>query len=393
MAPDQHGSHGRPRRFPLWHAPLLAAGVWTGLFWTVALLTSLLAGGLQRALQQSREQAQELRELSNHLEARVAAQTAELAQRAAKAEALYEVSQALTSTLDLDQILDLITEQAARLLGFDSAHVMLQGADGRFTLLGAFPHAALNGDAGTGQRTGAAALAPLVQEMAASRQPRVISLPQDAWSAAQPECAWRPGLGSAALMLPMHYGDRVAGVLMLTNASGRADCGSDDLILGQGLADQAAVAIANAQLLQEAREAATLEERTRLARDIHDTLAQGLTGVVVQLGATQRALAMAPDEALEHLAWPCAWRASRWQRPGARCGTCGAGRSERGDLADALQALACDRLARTWRSPSSEQGEPVAAFLRRGVDAAACVPGSADQRGQACPRQLRPGCC
>ena len=169
VAPEQMGAMaGAP--IPAVDAPLLAAGFWTGLFWTVALLTSLLAGGLQRALQQSREQAQELRELSNHLEARVAAQTAELAQRAAKAEALYEVSQALTSTLDLDQILDLITEQAARLLGFDSAHVMLQGADGRFTLLGAFPHAALNGDAAPGG-DGAAALAPLVQEMAASRQP------------------------------------------------------------------------------------------------------------------------------------------------------------------------------------------------------------------------------
>lgn len=36
------------------------------------------------------------------------------------------------------------------------------------------------------------------------------------------------------------------------------------------------------------REAATLEERNRLARDIHDTLSQGLTGIVIQLQAAQR---------------------------------------------------------------------------------------------------------
>ncbi len=49
--------------FPLMALPLVTAGVWTGLFWTVALLTWLLAGGVQRALQKSREQAEVLQEL------------------------------------------------------------------------------------------------------------------------------------------------------------------------------------------------------------------------------------------------------------------------------------------------------------------------------------------
>ena len=123
---------------PLTMAPIFTAVVWAGLFWTVALLTSLLAGGLQRALTQSRDQAHALRELSDQLEARVAAQTAELAQRASRAEALYEVSQALTSTLDLDQVLALIAEQAARLLGFDSAQVLLQEPEGGFASLSAY---------------------------------------------------------------------------------------------------------------------------------------------------------------------------------------------------------------------------------------------------------------
>src|SRR5674476_1314635 len=65
-----------------------------------------------------------LRQLRRLLgQARVAEQTAELAQRATRAEALYAVSQALTSTLDLERVLALITEQAAHLLGFDSAQV------------------------------------------------------------------------------------------------------------------------------------------------------------------------------------------------------------------------------------------------------------------------------
>jgi signal transduction histidine kinase len=42
------------------------------------------------------------------------------------------------------------------------------------------------------------------------------------------------------------------------------------------------------QLLVQAHEAGTAEERRRMAREIHDTLAQGLAGIVTQLQAAQR---------------------------------------------------------------------------------------------------------
>lgn len=44
----------------------------------------------------------------------------------------------------------------------------------------------------------------------------------------------------------------------------------------------------HAQLLTQAREAGVLDERQRMAREIHDTLAQGLTGIVTQIQAAQR---------------------------------------------------------------------------------------------------------
>ncbi|MEA5365911.1 sensor histidine kinase [Amycolatopsis sp., V23-08] len=44
----------------------------------------------------------------------------------------------------------------------------------------------------------------------------------------------------------------------------------------------------HAQLLTQAREAGVLDERQRMAREIHDTLAQGLTGIVTQLQAADR---------------------------------------------------------------------------------------------------------
>jgi signal transduction histidine kinase len=45
----------------------------------------------------------------------------------------------------------------------------------------------------------------------------------------------------------------------------------------------------HAQLLAQAREAGILDERQRMAREIHDTLAQGLTGIITQLEAAEQA--------------------------------------------------------------------------------------------------------
>ncbi|MFF5053531.1 sensor histidine kinase [Micromonospora sp. NPDC000663] len=44
----------------------------------------------------------------------------------------------------------------------------------------------------------------------------------------------------------------------------------------------------HAQLLTQAREAGVLDERQRMAREIHDTLAQGLAGIITQLEAAEQ---------------------------------------------------------------------------------------------------------
>jgi signal transduction histidine kinase len=55
------------------------------------------------------------------------------------------------------------------------------------------------------------------------------------------------------------------------------------------------------QLLIQAREAGVLDERQRMAREIHDTLAQGLTGIITQLQAAEHA-ADEPAEWRKHFA-------------------------------------------------------------------------------------------
>ncbi|WP_306206505.1 sensor histidine kinase [Actinoplanes sp. RD1] len=56
----------------------------------------------------------------------------------------------------------------------------------------------------------------------------------------------------------------------------------------------------HAQLLVQAREAGILDERQRLAGEIHDVLAQGLTGIVTQLEAAEQA-ADRPADQRRHL--------------------------------------------------------------------------------------------
>ena len=51
-----------------------------------------------------------------------------------------------------------------------------------------------------------------------------------------------------------------------------------------------------AQLLTQAREAGAGDERQRMAREIHDTLAQGLTGIITQLEAAQQTASEAERE-------------------------------------------------------------------------------------------------
>jgi signal transduction histidine kinase len=50
------------------------------------------------------------------------------------------------------------------------------------------------------------------------------------------------------------------------------------------------------QLLIQAREAGVLDERRRMAREIHDTIAQGLTGIVTQLQAADQTASRTPGD-------------------------------------------------------------------------------------------------
>jgi signal transduction histidine kinase len=62
-----------------------------------------------------------------------------------------------------------------------------------------------------------------------------------------------------------------------------------------------AAAIRMAQLSEQAVQTAILEERSRIAREIHDTLAQAFTGILLQLGSAERLGSQDPARTQEHL--------------------------------------------------------------------------------------------
>jgi nitrate/nitrite-specific signal transduction histidine kinase len=94
----------------------------------------------------------------------------------------------------------------------------------------------------------------------------------------------------ATLCVPMFVGGKVSGLISIRFQQKRAfRC--EEVELARALAHQAMLAIQLMRLSQLSRQAAVVAERNRLARDIHDTLAQGLTGVIVQLEAAEDAQA------------------------------------------------------------------------------------------------------
>ena len=103
------------------------------------------------------------------------------------------------------------------------------------------------------------------------------------------------------MTIPMFVTGELRGFIGIQHAEPGA-YRADQIELAQALAHHVMLAVRGQELVDQQREAAILKERTRMARDIHDTLAQGFTGVVVQMEAAEEALLdEEPDQAARHV--------------------------------------------------------------------------------------------
>jgi signal transduction histidine kinase len=107
---------------------------------------------------------------------------------------------------------------------------------------------------------------------------------------------WTPGLLSM-LSVPLKVDMQPIGVLNILNKPG--DLTEEDIRIINLFADQAAIIIEHIRLQHQAEQFAVLEERQRLARELHDSVTQALYSVTLYADAARLAFSRKQWEALE----------------------------------------------------------------------------------------------
>ncbi len=198
------------------------------------------------------------------------ARNVELETRDAALRALQETSVAISTLTDLEPILRLVVETARDLLHADIAFILTVIPVGGTRLRA---------------RSGPAEL--FAPEMSGGRGPATTAL---GWTWDDPAAFVRADRIRATIGVPVRRGERIIGTLAVGSARDHHPDAADLETL-QALADQAAVAIENDRLHRELRAMAVQDERNRIARELHDGLAQVLGYVNTKSQAATELLA------------------------------------------------------------------------------------------------------
>jgi two-component system NarL family sensor kinase len=202
---------------------------------------------------------------------------------------LKSIAEALNGAGNVDQALQTTLEQVATLLGLNTGWIWLT-------------------DPATGQFYSAVAqrLPPFLREpirmtghtcwcLAAFRNGELNAGNIDVMECSRLRAAVATGKpGTHGLRyhasIPLYFGDRPLGIMNVAAPAWRK-LTRRELDLLSTVASQVGVAIERARLAGESVQVARTEERTRLAREIHDTLAQRLTAIGLHLEAALDATA------------------------------------------------------------------------------------------------------
>lgn len=216
----------------------------------------------------------EIHRLNSQLEQRVDQRTHELT-------TLLQAASNLTSTLELTPLLRLILEQLQSVVAYDGAAIFTLANERELKLLlyrGPIPQAELR------------STWPLAQDQANAqvinrRQPVIIP---DTHADTPLARAYQVTAGQHLryirtwMGVPLIFKDRVIGMLGFDHTQPYY-YSPHHAELALAFASQAAIAIENARLYAQAHTLAALEERQKLARELHDSVSQALYGI--NLGA------------------------------------------------------------------------------------------------------------
>jgi signal transduction histidine kinase len=212
------------------------------------------------------------------LEQRVAEPTRELS-------SLLDISQTVASTLQLKPLLGLILDQLKFVIDYTGSSILtVQGEELVFLdHRGPVPQEQL-----VRLHFPLEQLGPIWQTIA-SGESILIQDVQEETKLAQ---ALRAAIGDlmettfqyvhAWMAVPLILRDQVIGMLVLTASEPNAFT-QHQATLAQAIANQAAIAIENAQLYEQAQALVAVEERQKLARELHDSVSQALYGIAIGL--------------------------------------------------------------------------------------------------------------
>jgi PAS domain S-box-containing protein len=227
---------------------------------------------------------------------------AEAAQRLRELQALYEADATLRRSLRLEDVLQALVDLATDILRADKTSVLVWDARHERLIPGAtrgfHPDSVAKMAHALGEGiTGTVALTkhPIAVERVAADQ-RVAHHVTD------PE-----GIRSL-LHVPIQVDAEVFGVFGVNYCHERRFTGEEERLL-VALAERAAVAISNARQYQLAQSIATMDERQRLARELHDAVTQTLFAAGLNAQALPHVWAADPEEGrrcleeLQRLTW------------------------------------------------------------------------------------------
>ncbi len=271
------------------------------------LIAAILAGGYSIRLKSIRTQNRMLEHLvherTNDLEQttlNLEERNREIEHRRSELEALYEADEVLRQHLQLDQVLQALVDVAVDVLKADLSAVLMwndqqnelnpRAARGfSMDLLGILTYERGKGLVGYVAEKGEVVI---VQD--AENDPR-----RSLERAEVVKAALADGVRSF-ILLPVNIHGEIFGVFNVS--SNRVNAFSEEEVRQfSALAQRAALAISNAQLYEQASELAALEERNRLARDLHDSAKQKAFAALAQLGAANGLVEKNPESAHLHL--------------------------------------------------------------------------------------------
>lgn len=253
-----------------------------------------VASQVALAVQQS-QLREVLRRYNNELEIMVQARTQEIERRRQVAEGMQDILSILNSNRPVDEVLNYILTQARTL--FKTDWVTFFGAPESDAELDLLSLQSLHTDSLSSDELMVSYR--LTQQVISTGQPVEITKvffhrrSESLYHTQQHELWADVDLNQvryeSILAVPLSSNDAIYGCIVLYSIQDR-EYTNDDVNTATSLANQAALAIENALLHQQAEQLAVMEERERLARDLHDSVTQSIYSLTLFSEAGQRVM-------------------------------------------------------------------------------------------------------